>query len=407
MLRDTSLVTLVRSALRDNRDLRVAYARITEFRSEAGVTHSTLFPRLDANASASENKIAIGASPPISYNAIRATGDLGWEVDFFGRIRRTLAAANAETAARDADERALVLTLVADVSTGYLSLLEFRDDLDISERTLVSRQATLNLARQRYTQGLISELDVRQFEADVAAAASAVAQFSRSAAQQEHALSLLIGQIPGPIAATGTLDSAVVAVSAPDSVSADLLGRRPDVMSAEREFAAAKARIGADKAALLPAFMITGEYGRQNTTVSQLFGADHEIYTLSAGVSMPIFSAGGGTSAIAADRARADQARSRYEQTVLAAMSEAADALVAVRTSRDELASETTRTNALREAFRLATRRYEGGIASYLEVLDAQRGLFSAELSLNAVRRQYLSATVQLYKALGGRWMGN
>ncbi len=405
ILRDTTLTALVRQALRNNRDLAMAMARIREYRAEESAARSALFPGVALNGSGSENRIVIGTSPPIKYNAIRATADMQWEVDFWGRLRRGLGAAEADVAARDADERATVLTLVSDIAESYLALLEAREDLSVSQQTLDSRRATLDLARQRYAQGVISELDVRQFEGDVAAAASSVAQFTRAAADQEHALSVLLGQPPGPIAAGGSLETAVAGLAVPDSIPSALLLRRPDVESAERALAAASDRIGAAQGELLPRVTITGEYGYQNPTLSQLFGSNHDIYSIEGGVFIPLaLFGGGGRSDIAAARARADEARAGYEQSVLTAMGEAADALVGVRTGRDQLSAEAAQVTALQDAYALARRRYDAGISSYLEVLDAQRSLFAAQLALAGVRRQYLDASVQLYKALGGRW---
>ncbi len=404
VLRDTSLVALVRDAMRDNQDMRAAVARVNEYRALTGTARSQLFPEIDANASASKNQVIFGAPPAIAYNAIRVTADLQWELDFWGRIRLGVAASEADQAARSEDERALALTLVAQVADAYLELLEAREALDVSQRTLASRQSTLGLARQRYAQGVISELDVRQFEADVSGAASSVAQFTRVASQHEHAISLLTGRGPAPVAAGGTLVGSVAAVAAPDSVPATMLLRRPDVLSAERALAAEQARFGATRAAILPRFLITGEYGRQSPSASDVFGSDHEIYTAQIGVSIPLFAGGRQSSELEAGRARIDQARAHYEQAVLRAVNEAADALVDVRTQRDQLAALTAQANSLRDAFRLAERRYEGGIASYLEVLDAQRSLFTAELAGTQSRRAYLEATVELYKALGGTW---
>jgi outer membrane protein, multidrug efflux system len=406
VLHDTTLVRLVSTALQDNQDIRGAIARVNEYRALAGSARSQLFPEVDANGSVSTNQIVFGGSPPTAYKAIRATADLQWELDFWGRIRKGVAASEADLAARSDDERAMVLTLVADVADAYLELLEAREERGVSERALVSRQATSGLARQRFAQGVISELDVRQFEADVAGAAASVAEFTRTASQKEHALSLLLGHAPGPLVGGGTLDASVVATAVPDSVPAAMLLRRPDVMSAERALAAEQARTGATRAAVLPRFLITGEYGWQSPSASDVFGADHEVYTLQLGVSVPIFAGGRAGSELAAARARIDQARARYEQAVLRALSEAADALVGVRTAREQLAALTAQANALRDAYRLAERRYEGGIASYLEVLDAQRGLFGAELAVTQGRRFYLEATVHLYQALGGRWNG-
>jgi len=404
VLRDTVLVSLVRAALRDNQDIRGAVARVKEYRAIAGTSRSHLFPEVDANASASRNQVVFGASPAVTYTAIRATADLQWELDFWGRIRMGVAAAEADQAARSEDERALALTLVAQVSEAYLELLEAREALAVAQSALTSRQATLGLARQRFAQGVISELDVRQFEADVAGAASSVAQFTRVASQREHAISLLTGRGPSSVASGGPLDAAVMSLAVPDSVPATMLLRRPDVLSAERALAAEQSRFGAIKAAILPRFLITGEYGRQSPTMSELFGADHEIFQAQIGVSVPLFAGGRQSSELAAGRARIDQARARYEQSVLRAVNEAADVLVVLQTGRQQLVALTAQTASLRDAYRLAERRYEGGIASYLEVLEAQRSLFATELALTQARRAYLEATVELYKALGGDW---
>jgi multidrug efflux system outer membrane protein len=404
VLRDTTLVSLVRTALRDNQDLRVAVARVDEYRALTGSARSGLYPLVTANASAATNQIAIGASPPIAYKALRATADLQWELDFWGRIRQGAAAAEADQAMRVEDERALALTLVAQVSNAYLELLEAREALDVAQRALASRQATLGLARQRFAQGVISELDVRQFEADVAGAASSVAQFTRVAAQREHAISLFLGRAPTAIPAGGTLDGSVLALAAPDSVPATMLLRRPDVLSAERALAAEQARFGATRAAVLPRFVITGQYGRQSPTTSDLFGAEHEIYAAQIGLSVPLFAGGRQGSELEAGRARIEQARGRYEQVVLRAVNEAADALIGVRTDRQQLTALAAQAAALRDAYRLANRRYEGGIASYIEVLEAQRSLFAAELAVTQSRRAFLEATIELYKALGGSW---
>ncbi|HEX3928207.1 MAG TPA: efflux transporter outer membrane subunit [Gemmatimonadales bacterium] len=405
VLKDPALVSLVRAALRDNRNLKTVIARIDEYEGDRDNARSALFPEAGLNGTGSTNRVVFGSSAPINYRALTAVAEAQWEVDFFGRLRRGLSAAEADIDAVRADERAGVLMLVADVSDGYLALLEAREDLDVSRRTLASRQSTLGLARQRYAQGLISELDVRQFEADVAAASVSVAQYTRETAQDEHSLSLLVGQAPGPLVTGASLDSSVAAVSVPDSIPSSVLLRRPDVMSEERMLAAATDRIGVAEGELVPRVTISGQYGYQSPALSTLFGSNTDIYTLQGGILIPLSLFGGGGHAdVKIARARTEQARAQYEQTVLTAMSEAADALVGVRTNREQLAAQTAEAAALRDAYALAERRYEGGIASYLEVLDAQRSLFAAELALNGTRRQYLEATVQLYKALGGRW---
>jgi multidrug efflux system outer membrane protein len=348
--------------------------------------------------------VAIGSFPPTQFDAFRVTADVAWELDFWGRIRRGLQAARADLASQEATQRAVLLSLVSDVATSYLSLLELDQERSLAERTLASRQATLNLARRRFQQGLTSELDVRQFEAQVAVPAATLAQTERFRAEQEHQLSLLLGQAPTAIARRGSLVGIVEALRVPDSLPAALLERRPDVQAAERAYAAATARIGVAQAARLPTISITASYGSQSPRAGDLFGNNSEIYQALAGVSLPLFTGGRLINQTRAARARADQARLQYEQSVLIALREASDALAGVRTSRDQVVAQQTQAEALRRALQLAELRYRTGIASYIEVLEAQRSLFDAELALSQAQLGQLSAAVQLYRALGGNW---
>ena len=404
ILPDSTLRRLVETALRQNRDLAAAQARIREFRADVGVAWAPLFPSLTVNGSASTNQVAFAAFPPIAYRALRITGDVAWELDFWGQTRRGIQAANADLAAQDAAARAAVLSLVSDVATGYLQLLELDQERRIAEQTLSSRQATLALARHRFARGLISELDVRQFEAQVAVPAARLAQVEQLRAQQEHALNVLLGEAPTTISRGASLVAAARAVAVPDSLPAGLLARRPDVEEAERAYAAATARVGVADAARLPAISITGSYGTQAPSAATLFGSNDRVYQLLGGISLPLFTGGRLENQARAARARADQARAAYEQTVLTALREAGDALVGVRSARDQMAADETQATALRRSLELAELRYRTGVASYLEVLDAERGLFDAELALSQAQLQQLTAAVQLYKALGGSW---
>jgi multidrug efflux system outer membrane protein len=306
--------------------------------------------------------------------------------------------------ATQAAARAAVLSLVSDVASGYLELLELDQELQISEQTLASRSATLDLARRRYAMGVISELDVRQFEAQVAVPAARLAQVELLRATQEHALSVLLGAGPMAIPRGTDLAGAARTVVVPDSLPATLLARRPDVQQAEREYAAATARIGVAVAARLPTVMITGTAGSQAANSADLFSAQANIYQLQAGISLPLFTGGRLVNQTRAARARAEQARARYEQTALVALREAGDALAGVRTTRDQVAARDTQAKALRRALQLANVRYQTGVSNYLEVLDAQRSLFEAEIALSQAQLSQVTAAVQLYKALGGSW---
>jgi multidrug efflux system outer membrane protein len=404
ILRDSTLVALIQTALDNNRDVRLAQARIREYRALRGAAAGPLLPSVSANAATSRNKIALAGSSPIRYDAVRATGDVAWELDFWGRIRRGAEAAKYDLLGREEDARATELTLVSDVATEYLQLRELDESIRIAEATRAAGQSVLELARRRFGQGQISELDVRQFEAQVADPAARLAQFALQRRQQENALSLLLGQAPGDIPRGQPLQDVIQSVSVPDSLPGELIARRPDVLRAQRDMQAALARIGVAVANRLPTITVAGEYGAQRPELNSLFSGKGDIYTLQAGLSFPIFTGGRLLNDERAARARADETKATYQQTVLVALREAGDALAGVRLGRDQLVAQQTQARALSIAASIAERRYASGISSYLEVLNADQSLFNAQLNLVQVEQQYLTATVQLYRALGGNW---
>lgn len=404
LLRDSVLVDLARRAVANNRDLQVAVARVREARAQAGAAKGPLFPQVYANGVASTNRSVFGSFGAQDFDVLRVTGDVAWELDFWGRIRRSAQAAGFDAAAATEDRRAVTLTLVADVATAYVELRELDADLAIAQRTLESRRETLRLARRRFEQGAISELDVRQFESEVAGPAANVAQFTRLLAQKENQIKVLLGEGPGPVPRGLPLSEVVAGLDVPDSISSALVAQRPDVRRADRELAASTARIGVAVGNRLPQFLVTGQYGTQAETTGALFRSSSEIYTLQGGISIPLFTGGRLLNEQRAAEARAEQSRYRYEQTVLVAFREVSDALVGVRTSRDQAAAIDLQVASLERALKLATMRYEAGLASYLDLLDAQRALYAAELAQTEAQRIRLSSAVQLYKALGGSW---
>ena len=406
LIQDSVLRQLVDTSLRANRDMRTALAVIDEFRAQYRATRGGLLPQITANGQAGRNQTVFGTLGSFTFNQYRATADLSWELDVWGRLRRSTSAAHSDLRAREEDRRALRLSLIGDVATAYFDLRAADLNLAISRRTLDSRRQTLALARRRLEQGLISELDVRQFEAEVASPAASVADFERQVAQQENALSVLVGHNPGAIARGRALTEMAGLIPVPAGVPSALLGNRPDVRSAEATLRAATARIGVAQAAFLPTFTITGQYGSQSTEWSNWFGSGTNIWQAFAGVSIPLFKEGrpGAGEQVNVARARASQARSRYEQTVLVALREVEDALVGLRTAQDRSAAQERQVIALRRALQLADMRYRNGVSSYLDVLDAQRGLFGAELALTAAERDQLVGAVQLYRAVGAGW---
>ena len=404
LLQDPELRTLVETALRDNRDVRVAVATIDEFRALYGVAKGDFFPQISLNAQGGRTKTVLGTLGGFTYNQLQATAGLSWELDFWGRIRRSTEAARNDLLAQRENQRAVVLTLVGDVATTYLQLRQLDLALEIARRTLTANRETFRLARRRFEQGLISELDVRQFESEVASPAVSVAQLEGQVRQTENQLSVLVGRNPGAIPRGRPLTEVLGNLSVPSSLPSSLLERRPDVRQAEAELHAATARIGVAKGDLLPKVTVTGDYGTYSSNADDLFKKDSEIYQILGGVSMPLFTGGKVGKQVAVARARAEQSRYSYERTVLTALREVEDALAGVRSSRNQVAAQQTQVDALRRALRLAEMRYQSGASSYLDLLDAQRSLFAAELSLTQVEGQQAAAAVTLYRALGGGW---
>ncbi|HET9133002.1 MAG TPA: TolC family protein [Gemmatimonadales bacterium] len=404
LLQDSVLVGLVTEGVTANRDVRLAQARLREFRAQVGVAKAGYLPELSANAGFARQQTVFGTLGTFGFDAWRATADLAWELDFWGRIRGNVRGASLDVAAEREEHRATVLALVSDIATAYLELRELDAGLAIAERTLATRRQTLALAQRRLAEGVISELDVRQFEAEVASPASRVAEFTRLIAEREHQLSQLLGRVPGPIARGRPLAEVAKAVTVPEQVSAERVAARPDVQRAIHELNAASARAGVARTARLPRVLLSGQYGTQALEASEMFKSSTEIYTIQGGISIPLFTGGRIRNEIAAADARVEQAELRYERAALTAMREVSDALVGVRTARDQVAAQEMQTRALQRAYALAERRYEAGVSSYLELLDAQRGLFNAELGLVQAERAYLVSAVKLVKAVGGSW---
>lgn len=405
LLQDSVLRQLVDTSLRRNRSVRSALAAIDEFRAQRRAAVGALLPELTATGEAGRNRAVFGTLGAQTFDVYRASADLVWELDLLGRLRRGAQAARADLTVREEDRRALELSLIGDVATAYFDLRATDLNLEIAQRTLESRQQTLQLARRRLEEGVISELDVRQFEAEVASPAASVADFQRQIAQLENALSVLLGRGPGPIARGRSLTEMVARIPVPAGVPSALLANRPDVRAAEATLRAATARIGVAQADRLPTFVITGQYGTQSTEFSQWFGSGTNVWQAFVGVSVPLFFDGRpGGEQVGIARARAAQARYGYEQAVLVALREVEDALVALRTAANRTAAQQRQAVALRRALELANLRYQTGVASYLEVLDAQRGRFSAELALTEAELDQLVAAVQLYRAVGAVW---
>lgn len=406
LLQDEELQKLVRIALNENKDLKQAAAVVEEFQAIAGVEAFAYAPQLTATANAPFGRLHPFTFPrsatPVNYYI---QGNLFWELDFWGRIRRSNEAARADLLAEEENRRAVILELVSSVAQAYFDLRQLDLQLEITKSALQSWEESTAIAKARLRQGVTSRLDADQFEAERANAAARYAELTRAIAQKESELSLLLGRNPGQIPRGRPLTEQVMPPEVPAGLPSELLQRRPDILRSEQALAAATARIGVAKASRFPTISLTGILGIANP---QLSGFTKESFgSASVGLAAPLINARtlGFEQRVAEAQTR--QVLAQYEKALLIAFKEVEDALIAVRTAQDEAKAQEAQVEALQSALHLAEIRYQGGISNYLDVLTAKRNLFDAQLTLAATRRLHLVSVVQLYKALGGGWEPN
>ena len=405
LYRDEELQKLIRIALEENKDLKRSVATVEEFAARLLVAKTDFAPQMSATVSTpafGRKGISIPGFPnPFNYYV---QGNLAWELDIWGRIRRSNQAALGELLAREESRRALILQLVGGVAQAYFDLRQFDMQLEIAKRTLQAWEESVRIGQARLRQGLTNRLDVDQFEAERENAAARIAELKRQIVQKENELSVLLGRNPDQISRGRSLTEQVMPPVVPAGLPSELLQRRPDVVQAEQQLAAATARIGVAKADRFPKVSLTGILGVADPQLSKLFRSDGFFAAVGPGFVAPLLNAQVLGFQQEAAEAQARQAVAQYEQTILVAFREVEDALVGVSTAREQGAAQERQVNALRSALHLASLRYKGGLANYLDVLIAQRNLFDAELALAATHRLHLVSVVQLYKALGGGW---
>lgn len=326
------------------------------------------------------------------------------EIDFWGRLRRTTEAAWADLLASTEAQWTVVTTLISDVAMTYFQLRELDLELEIAYHTLTLRQDSLRLVQMRAEGGLVSLLEVRQAEILVTTAAQTIPDIERRMAQTENRLSILLGQNPGAVPRGRPLLEQLALPEVPAGLPSALLERRPDIRQAEQQLVAANARIGVAKALFFPQVTLTGSAGVGTTAVNGTFFGPSGLFAVGPGVTLPIFNMGRIRAGVESAEARQQEALLRYQQTIQQAFREVADALVEYRKRQEFRVQQESLTRTLQDATSLSRQRYEGGVTSYLEVLDTERQLFTAELSLAQAQRDELLAVVQLYKALGGGW---
>ena len=408
LFQDEPLRELIASVLQENYDLKIAAARILQAQAQFGIVRSNQFPTINTEASAQGQRSSVMSSDreALTVGVAQLGASVAWEIDFWGKYRRATESARAQILATEWGRRAVVTSLIGEAANGYFTLRALDLELSIAKRTLETRVESLRLTQVREQGGATSLVDVRQAEQLVYGAQSEIADLSRQIEQQENFISVLRGQNPGPIPRGLGLTQQPQPPELPAGLPSALLERRPDIQQAEQVIVATNAQIGVAKAAYFPQITLTGSGGLASTALTALFTGSGGAWAAAASVVQPIFNAGRTRSQVALAEAQRQEAVAFYHQTIQQAFREVSDALVGYRRIRELRESQELLVQSAQDARRLADLRYQGGAASYLEVLDSETRLFDAELGLVRAQLGELSAFVEIYRALGGGWQG-
>ena len=412
LYRDPVLEKLIRTALLQNYDVRIALARVEEFRATAGIAGLGSIPQVSAGAGASRSRIStVGPTPlPASAAPVRSTYfaevDAAYEIDLWKRIASLQAAARADLITSEFARDTTRVTIISSVAIAYFTLRALDQLLYVTERTVGSREKFVELTRAQYNRGVVSGLDINRAEANLATARAAIPDLKSQIAQAENLLQLLLGENPAPILREASTDARYFAAppEVPTGLPATLLERRPDLRQAESTLVGANARLKAVKASLFPTISLTGSLGGQSAALSNLFTGPARIWSFGLNLLQPIIDANRNVYQVKIYTAREEQAILQYQQAVAQAFREVSDALAARQGAADALIAQDEQVAALRAVREQVLKRYNIGFSSYFEVIDAERSLYDAELARVNVYRNTLTSLVQLYKALGGGW---
>lgn len=402
---DEQLQSLIRTALQQNYDVRIAAERVVQAQAQLGITHADQLPSLSAGVGLYSIRQQQTSTASVYRAEIASlSGSAQWDLDFWGRYRKATEASRADLAATEWGQKEVVRTLVSNLAGAYFRLRALDLELEITQKTLKSRQDSLQLTQLLAEHGSVSMVDVRQAEQLVYAASSAIPDIQRQIEQQENAISILIGQNPGSIQRGKPLFEQPRPPEVPAGIPSELIARRPDIREAEERLIAANARIGVAKAQYFPDISLTGNTGTQSTALTSLFSAPANLWTVGPSLVQPIFTGGRLRNNVRLTEAQQREALLSYRQTVQGAFRDVSDALVAYQKSRDVREQQELLVGAAKESTHLAMVRYEGGTTAYLEVLTNDTNYYSAELGLVQSRLTEMMSLVQLYTALGGGW---
>ena len=403
---DPRLVKLIEMALANNKDLRVAVLNIEQARAQFQIQRSALFPALNASGSETRQRPSL-VGPGVSTVYQVGVGITSWELDFFGRISSLKDAALAQYLGTEESRKAVQISLVAAVANGWLAVLGDDEVLEITRQTMVTRDESLKLTKMRFDNGVSSEIDYRFAESQAETARAAYAQQQRLRMQDENALAQLLGAPMPPDATTGSskgLQALAPMQDLPAGLPSDLLIERPDIRAAEQQLISANANIGSARANFFPRVTLTSSIGTASTEFSGLFGSGSKAWTFAPQITLPIFDAGQNRATLESARVSRDIAVAQYEKTIETAFREVADALAGRATFDEELRALLAQSNAEEIRFKLSDLRYRNGVASGLDLLDAQRSLYTSQLATAQTRQRRLQNQVTLFKALGGGW---
>jgi multidrug efflux system outer membrane protein len=401
------LQKLIGLALANNRDLRVAALNIERSRAQYQIQRSDLFPKVDANASATYQRLAedfSGTGLPMNIHQYNVgLGMSSYELDLFGRVRSLKDQALQQFFATGEARRSVQISLVAEVAGNYLTLAADRELLKLAQDTLTSQQTSYQLISSRYEAGMSSALDLHQAQTSVDSARVDIARFTTFVAQDENALTLVVGSpVPADLLPAALSEALTAVKDLQPGLPSDVLLRRPDILQAENLLKGANANIGAARAAFFPRITLVSSVGFGSDDLGGLFAGGSFVYRVAPQISIPIFQGGANRANLKVAEVDRDIAVARYEKTIQTAFREVADALALRGTINDQVAAQQSLTDATSESYRLSQARYEKGVDSYLNVLDSQRSFYSAQQGLISVNLTRLSNLVTLYKVLGG-----
>jgi len=407
---DPVLNGLIETALHENRDIRIAAARVDQFLGALMSTQSQSLPQLGYGADVSRTRASRVSQPPLPPGAdpyfalYQGALAASWQLDLFGRVRRLSEAAQAQVYASEQVQRGVVLTVVTGVATSYVTLRALDRQLEIAQATAANFGETVRIFRLRYKFGIVSQTEVSQIESQYQQALAAIPAIGQQIAATENLISILLGRNPGPIARGKSIDQ-LVAPLIPADLPSTLLQRRPDILQAEQNLIAANANIGAAKAQYYPSLSLTGALGTASTAFGNFLTGPASLWQLAAGLTGPIFTFGAIEGQVRTAEGQTEAAVSFYQQTILGAFRETNDALVGSRNKLEESEFQATRVLALREFARLSRLRFDNGLASYVEVLVADNELFAAELASVGTLADRYRQLINVYQAMGGGWV--